>query len=231
MTRPSCVPSVAKALVFQGNAGTVVRNELKQCGFSRLGRISPRDVRMYGLFIKAIENLMLVSAGDQVWEQVKADSGHEALRLENTERYDDEVALDLITAASRILDMPVETFLFELGRHWVTYTNENGWPNHFRMDGRCLVDCLRGLDEMHQRVKDAMPDASMPEFHISEWANGFYLEYSSSRKGFAPMVHGILYGLCDHFEESWEIDFPLTHESESTSSKRFVLRRINEKPV
>lgn len=179
---------------------------------------------MYGIVNKAIQDLVVTSAGEQVWAQVRQQAGLNNIELDVTENYDDQISLDLVGAASRILGMSVDTLLFEFGHHWVRYTNSEGWSSHFKMTGDSLIQCLIELDEVHIRVKDAMPEGCMPLFSVSESGEDFYLDYFSTRKGFAPMVMGILKGLCEQFEESWDITH-LPPPRHINNCERFLLKR------
>jgi hypothetical protein len=182
---------------------------------------------MYGLVNKAIEDLVVSTAGEDVWVQIKSEAGLPELEICNATNYDDKVSLDIIEAASRVLNIPVETLLFEFGRHWVSYTNREGWSHYFRMEGHGLIDCLKGLDEMHQRVKDAMPDGRMPFFKIAEAGDDFYLDYCSTRAGFVPMVKGIVQGLGERFGETWKVVHLSSHQ-QRYGCERFLLQQIAE---
>jgi len=181
---------------------------------------------MYGLVNKAIQDMVLDAGGEQAWEHVKRDAGLQKLHIDHATNYDDQVSLDLVGSASQILNIPVDTLLFEFGRHWVRYTNKEGWSDHFKMSGDNLIACLKGLDEMHQRVRDAMPDANMPFFEVCLAGDDFYLDYHSTRTGFVSMVSGILEELCVFFNEQWLIEHQGGH-SELSNCERFLLRRVD----
>lgn len=73
------------------------------------------------------------------------------------------------------------------------------------MTGNDMESFLEGLDEMHARVRVAMPDADMPQFTLNRLPDCLSLEYHSSRDGLAPMVAGLLEGLAEYFDEAWSI--------------------------
>lgn len=180
---------------------------------------------MYGLVNNAIKDLVLTSAGESVWEQVKQSAGVADLHIDTTTNYDDQISLQLVTAASDILGLPVADILEAFGRHWVLYTNREGWLAHFRLDAESFIGCLKQLDEMHLRVKDAMPDAKMPQFSVDSDGDYFYLDYVSHREGFAPMVLGILTALAEQFNESWHIEL-MAEKRDNAKGESFLMRQI-----
>ena len=102
--------------------------------------------------------------------------------------------------------MKPEDVLHAFGRHWILYTGKEGWSTVFEMTGDDMASFLEGLDEMHARVRVAMPDADMPQFTLHREADHLTLEYHSSRDGLAPMVSGLLDGLAEYFSESWNVE-------------------------
>ena len=180
---------------------------------------------MYGLVNNAIKDLVIASAGESVWEEVKRTAGVGDLTIETATNYDDQISLQLVVAASDKLSLPVADILEAFGRHWVLYTNREGWLAHFRLDAESFVGCLNQLDEMHQRVKDAMPDAKMPQFRVDADGDCFYLDYVSHREGFAPMVLGILNALAEQCNESWHIEL-LTKKRDNAKGESFLMRQL-----
>ena len=160
---------------------------------------------MYGLVNRAIEDLVVSSAGEETWHRIKENAGIQELQILDTSNYDDEVTYNLVRAASEVLEQPAEDILFSFGKHWVMYTGKKGWADLFAASGDDLVSFLRNLDDMHARVNSVMPDGRMPEFTLIEKDGAFLLEYRSEREGLAPMVSGILEGLAEQFNESWSI--------------------------
>lgn len=63
-------------------------------------------------------------------------------------------------------------------------------------EGGSLLERLQGLDEMHDRVKLAMPHLAPPSFEFEESAYGAHrLHDFSHRDGLQPMVMGLLHRL------------------------------------
>ena len=178
---------------------------------------------MYGLVNKAIEDLVISSAGKEAWDKIKERAGLQELQMLDSSHYDDEITYSLVHAAAEILEQSAENILFAFGKHWVMYTDKNGWNNLFGATGDDLVSFLRGLDDMHARVNAAMPEGCMPEFTLIDKDGYFQFEYRSEREGLAPMVCGILVGLTEHFEEHWKIEH--VDQKSQCGIDRFLLTR------
>ena len=161
---------------------------------------------MYGLVNQAIEDLVVSSAGTEAWHSICDRAGLRSVGFESSGKYDDAVTLALVAAASEVLESPAEEILRQFGRHWILYTGREGWADVFEMTGHDMQTFLAGLDEMHARVKVAMPDADMPQFSLFEKEGYLELEYHSSRDGLAPMVYGLLEGLAEYFDERWSVE-------------------------
>ena len=178
---------------------------------------------MYGLVNKAIEDLVISRAGEETWHRIKENAGVQELHILDTTSYDDQVTYDLVRAASEVLEQPAEDILFSFGKHWVMYTGKNGWANLFAASGTDFISFLRNLDDMHARVNAAMPEGRMPEFTLIEKDGVFQLEYRSQRDGLAPMVSGILVGLAEQYNESWDVKH-IDHRNQC-GIDRFLLAR------
>jgi len=181
---------------------------------------------MYGLVNQAIEDLVKQSAGEAAWEQIKEKASVKLDSFEASVIYDDAVTLALVAAASELLGKSAEHILHAFGRHWILYTGREGWSDVFSMTGDDMETFLAGLDEMHARVRVAMPEADMPQFTLNEHDDYLVLEYHSSRDGLAPMVRGLLEGLGEYFGEAWSIEQTGYRADDGFDS--FKLRRAGE---
>ena len=180
---------------------------------------------MYGLVNKAIEDLVISSAGEETWLKIRDRAGLQELQILSSSNYDDEITYKLVAAASDVLQQPPEAILRSFGKHWVLYTGREGWSTLFSASGEDMVSFLQNLDDMHARVNAAMPEGRMPEFTLTPKDGAYQLEYRSERDGLAPMVGGILSGLAEQFEETWDIRH--TDHRSQCGVDRFVLTRTD----
>lgn len=161
---------------------------------------------MYGIVNNALKDLVLTAAGPEAWIAITQAAGYEGISIEDTKNYDDDVTLKIVATACEHLGMELEDVLYSFGRHWVLFTENKGWAKHFMLPADSFLGVLEGLDELHTRVKDAMPDGDMPFFNLSKDGHDYTLEYHSSREGLAPMVLGIIDGLAERFGEKWQCE-------------------------
>lgn len=179
---------------------------------------------MYGLVNKAIRDLVLSSAGEEVWRRVKSKAGQDGVDFIEATNYDDDVTYNLVLAASEELGQPAESILYDFGRHWILYTGREGWDSLFSLGGDNVKSFLMELDDMHARVQVAMPESRMPQFTVVENPDYLEVRYQSHRAGLAPMVAGMLGGLAERFNERWEITHTDTAEQQGFDT--FQLKRI-----
>lgn len=177
---------------------------------------------MYGIVNRAVESLVLQAAGENAWREITEAAGFSELELVDSENYSDEVTVKIAMEICSYLHLELDVLLHMLGKHWVVYTQTQGWHQHFKLSGNSLIEVLQDLDSLHARVRDAMPDGSMPAFAVSTIEEGYILEYKSSRDGFAPMVLGILEGLAESFNEMWH--FELVDKKAQCGVDRFLLK-------
>lgn len=168
---------------------------------------------MYGMVNRAVEDLVVSSAGLEVWEEVKRSAGLQLSGFIDSAQYDDDVTYKLVEAASAVLGQSPEQILHAFGRHWILFTGKEGWASLFDLGGDNMIDFINGLDSMHARVHIVIPEAQMPEFSVVAHDDYLELNYRSHRMGLAPMVLGLLDGLAEQFNEQWHVE----HIAESSS--------------
>lgn len=178
---------------------------------------------------RAIEDLIVSSAGSDTWENIKRRAGLENLQFLDSSNYEDDITYKLVAAASEVLDQPPYDVLHAFGRHWVLYTGREGWANLFNIAVGDFISFLEQLDEMHARVSTAMPHGSMPEFTLIHQDGYFNLEYRTEREGLAPMVVGILSGLAEQYDESWAVEH--TGHRQHLGFDRFQLTRVSQQNI
>jgi hypothetical protein len=155
---------------------------------------------MYGMINKAIRNLVIQEAGEEVWEQVLEASGIGEDVYEDLESYDDGVTFSLVGAVSEILDIPAADVLEMFGVYWATDVAPKGYGDYFNSFGNDFKTFVAGLDEMHVRISEMLPSLSPPSFDIEELGeNHFKIHYKSPREGLAPLAIGTLKGIAQHF--------------------------------
>ncbi len=155
---------------------------------------------MYGMINKAIRNLVIREAGEEMWELVLESSGIDEDVYEDLESYDDGVTFSLVGAVSETLDMPASDVLEMFGVYWATDVAPKGYGEYFESFGNDFESFVAGLDEMHVRITNMLPSLVPPAFEIEKISkNYFKVHYVSQRDGLAPLAIGMLKGVAQHF--------------------------------
>ncbi len=155
---------------------------------------------MYGMVNHGIEQLVTEAYGPEVWRDVCAAAGTSDASFEPMLSYDDAVTYRLVGAIAERVGIAPEEVLESFGRYWIGYTQHTAIGRLLKFGGDSFLDCLASLDEMHGRIRLAMPDLRPPLFEIESTAEDRYrLHYRSPREGLAPMAIGLLYGLAADF--------------------------------
>ena len=162
---------------------------------------------MYGLINKAVKGLVTEQFGDEAWENICARAGIAERDFISMEGYDDSVTYDLVGAASEELGLDAADILEAFGGYWVKYTAVEGYGELLNSAGDNLADFLTNLDQMHARVKLAMPHLAPPRFRVTDRQDPtLVLHYFSHRPGLAPLVVGLVKGLAERFDQAVEVE-------------------------
>ncbi|HUF98992.1 MAG TPA: heme NO-binding domain-containing protein [Ilumatobacter sp.] len=149
---------------------------------------------------QGLQDFVSSVGGDALWRAVRSAAGVETEVFVSMNSYPDAVTLELVGAASRVLDMPTEEILRAFGKHWILYTARRGYGAIFDTMGRTLPEFLANLDMMHTRLSLSMPELRPPAFVCEPLEDGrIRIEYRSGRDGLAPMVVGLLEGLAEMY--------------------------------
>lgn len=151
---------------------------------------------MYGLVNNGVRAYVMNAHGEPVWRRICAQAGVPDEEFENLTAYDDAHTFALVGAISDTLALTPETVLEVFGEYWVGFSKATSIGKLIDQGGDSLVDRIRGLDEMHERVQLTMPHLDPPSFEFEERPDGLHrLHYISSRESLAPMVVGLLKGM------------------------------------
>ena len=155
---------------------------------------------MYGMINEAIRTLVTREAGEEVWNQVLESSGVGDDVFDGMEGYDDSVTYSLVGAASETLGVPASDVLEMFGVYWALEVAPKGYGDYFNAFGNDFETFVSGLDEMHVRIAEMLPDLTPPSFSIETLGENHYeIHYESPREGLAPLAIGTLKGIAQHF--------------------------------
>ncbi len=179
---------------------------------------------MYGLVNQAIVDLVVTEHGEEMWDRIRAAASVAETRFIAEELYDDAITFDLVAATSEVLGLAAHDVLVAFGRHWILFTGREGWGPVLDLAGSTVLEVLETLDVLHHRVESSMPGARLPNFQVTSSApQRIELEYTSQRRGLAPMVVGLLTGLGERLNDPHSITLASSDEDDDGSVHHFVL--------
>lgn len=151
---------------------------------------------MYGIVNQAIHGLVTENFGQDKWEEVKQRSGVEMDYFVSNQPYEDNITYELVAAASEVLDIPIEQFLFSFGEYWIMKTGMEKYGDLMKAGGKDFREFLNNLPNFHSRIMLIYPNMSPPEFAVEEISeNVIRLHYYSERKGWTHFVLGLINGI------------------------------------
>lgn len=156
---------------------------------------------MYGIVNKALMELVVAEHGTRTWQRIRKMAGVEEEVFLSSETYPDETTYQLVQAAASELSLEPQQVLERFGRWWVLKTGRDSYGHLMSNGGRNLGEFLINLPNFHTRIVMMYPDLRPPEFECSDEGPGrIRLHYRSTRRGLAPFVTGLLYGLGEMFD-------------------------------
>ncbi len=179
---------------------------------------------MYGIINRALKDMVVERFGNDVWNGVLLDSGVPEESFLRMRSFDDEITYQLVGAASKVLQVPTEDCLHMFGVHWITTTASENYPTLMDSAGDNLLDFLRNLNLMHDRISTTFLNYVPPYFRVEEGPQDiYYLHYSSSRKGLVAFVRGLLDGLAARFGQTIVL---LSEEDRQVSEGSYIVFHI-----
>ncbi|MEM7261874.1 MAG: heme NO-binding domain-containing protein [Planctomycetota bacterium] len=186
---------------------------------------------MYGLVNQAIQDLITENFGADVFAKIKERAGVGISEFVAMESYDDAVTYDLVSAASDVLEKPMDQLLEIFGQYWTEFVAERGYGEFLALSGNNLEQFLMSLDDMHTRISLTFPELQPPSFSCERVDDQtLRLKYYSHREGLAPMVVGLLKGMGSVFGQSLDI----VHESRRDGDRPydgFRVRVLQSEPA
>lgn len=168
---------------------------------------------MYGLVNKAIQDMVCIHFGEDIWQEIKQKAEVDVDVFISMEGYPDDLTHRLVKAASVVLNLSPTEIMQAFGNFWVKYTSEEGYGEMMDMSGDTLPEFLENLDNLHARVGVSFPKLQPPSFECSDMEeDSLKLHYRSEREGLAPMILGLVQGLGVRFET--EVDITQTQSRE-----------------
>jgi hypothetical protein len=162
---------------------------------------------MFGWINDCTECLVVSNFGEEAWHKIKDKAGCTVddggfLRYQY---YTDAETVQLVVAASEVLDLTVDEVLFAFGDYFVDYVKDNGYANVLQCLGSNLRDWLSNLNTLHDHLQASYPKGFVAPVFWSEGdedyvatpagaeSNAILVHYFSHRGSLlVPLVNGLL---------------------------------------
>lgn len=156
---------------------------------------------MYGWILSSFESTILNKYGPEKWKEIQemAECSVKTGEFIKNVHYSDDLINGLIMASTRILNVPQDQLIEELGENFLNFIRENGYDSTIRSQGSNFSEFLVNLNEPHRLLRSRFPDSYLPEFWCTNFKDEdekthFCILHYYSQRGtlFAPMVVGLL---------------------------------------
>lgn len=161
---------------------------------------------MYGLVNNLLSGTLRTHYGEAVWQIIRTRLPFDAGYFVNMKPYPDAWSYALIDVACELTGDSPDTVLRVVGHRWISDNAAGEYKALFDLNGPDVFTFLSNLNNMHAALGNQMPGLRPPSFLIHrEDSRVIRVRYFSSRSGLAPLVTGLLEGLCDYYGEPFTI--------------------------
>lgn len=155
---------------------------------------------MHGLVNRSLQSFLEDTYGSAFWDVVRKAARLEDGDLEAMLIYPDAVTTDIIATACGELGRDRGELLEDLGTYLVTHPHMEAVRRLLRFGGHTFDEFLYSLDDLHDRLKLAVPDLEVPQLETRAFnANSYGLICKWHESGFGAVFVGILRALADDY--------------------------------
>lgn len=182
---------------------------------------------MYGLVNNLLSGTIRRHYGEDCWQVIAARLPFDVTYFVSMQPYPDEWSYAMVGAACEVTGDTPEAFLRLVGHRWVAENSAGEYKRLFDLNGPDIFTFLSNLNSMHAALGNQMPGLKPPSFLVSrETGSVLRVRYFSTRSGLAPLVVGLLEGLCDYFGEAAQVSQIRIRENEQDYDE-FRIERHN----
>jgi len=160
---------------------------------------------MHGIILNGLKKFVVDSYDHATWEQIRSTASVENTLYVPVTEYPDEHVQELVATASELSDEPAPALLRSFGRYVVPILVQfygvhidDGW------DGLDLVENVEASIHEALRAKN-ISEFDPPEIFAERTGPDEVVVYYGSDRELCDVARGILEGVADHYEESWDI--------------------------
>jgi len=155
---------------------------------------------MYGLVNRAVQCFAQDTYGTQLWLEVADAARLPDADFESMLLYPDEQLNDVLAALSARLDKSEEHVCEDIGTYLITHKRMNPVRRLLRFGGSSYLDFVMSLDELHGRVRLALPELELPELEVtSHAANVFEVFVAEGWPHFGSVLLGLMRAMADDY--------------------------------
>lgn len=155
---------------------------------------------MHGLFNLALELYLRETFGLDRWHRIAAQAALPFQSFEPLATYDLALTVDVIHAASALLQRPSDALLEDLGTFLVSGQHGERLRRLLRFGGVGFRDFLHSLEELPARAQLALPDLCLPDLVLQEMGEAeFTLAIGAPFDGAGYVMIGLLRAMADDY--------------------------------
>ncbi|KAM9452135.1 guanylate cyclase soluble subunit beta-2-like isoform 3-T3 [Salvelinus alpinus] len=188
---------------------------------------------MYGFINTCLKSLVVDKFGEETWMKLRDEAGVQDTFL-TYEVYKDDITMQLVAAACKLLDVKPEVVLRQFGEYFFDFCKRSGYDHMLRTLGGNLFEFIENLDALHSYLALSYKEMNAPSFRAERNGDGtMFLHYYSDRQGLCQIVPGIIEAVAKDFFNS-EITMEIVNqieEVERTGKKEHVVFLVTQKPT
>jgi len=155
---------------------------------------------MYGLVHRALQCFAQDIYGDEIWDKVVVEVGHQLHEYEAMLTYPDHHLDDVLVALSDQLEKTPTQVSEDVGTYLVTHTRMEPVRRLLRFGGATFEEFVLSLDDLHDRLKLALPDLDLPRLEVeTHSSSAISVSVDFDRQGFGAVLLGILRAMADDY--------------------------------
>ena len=155
---------------------------------------------MYGLVHRALQCFAQDTYGDALWGKVMAEAGLQLREYEAMLSYPDQQLDDVLLALSSRLEKTPTQVSEDIGAYLVSHKRMDPVRRLLRFGGATFDEFVLSLDELHDRVKLALPDLELPQLEVEmHSSSSFSVLVNFDRQGFGAVLLGVLRAMADDY--------------------------------
>ena len=155
---------------------------------------------MHGMINRGLQSFVHDYYGARKWEEICVAADLPFFSFESMLQYDDAVTRRMLETLSVVLDRHKEDILEDFGTYVVTDKRMSSIRRLLRFGGETYAEFLLSLEDVHARLKVAMPVLAVPKLGLELREEGaFVVHYEFTYPGYGCVLLGLLRAMADDY--------------------------------